>query len=287
LIAGWKYGKNYTQIKERWCKDIENEKTRYSYSRTTSFHNCKYEYYLNYVVNDDDLYFSEGNYYAEFGSYIHEILAMIFEKELKPEDALDYFIDNYDDRIYYKVRKSTMEKNLAIMSDYFATLDISWIDNYEILGVEKEVEFTVNGLPFIGFIDLLLRDKKDGRIVILDHKSAEYPFKKDGTLKKKEEKSFNGYKKQMYLYSHAIYQLYGEFPKEMTWNLFKDGGKFATIPFIKETYNETMIWFDDVIKEIEKEIEFEPNEDFFYCTNLCNFRNSCEYRLMSIRGSDV
>lgn len=211
---------------------------------------------------------------------------MIFEGKLKPEESLDYFIDNYENNIYYKVRKSTMNKNLAIMSDYFATLDIEWTSNYEILGVEMQIDFVLNKTPFIGYIDLLLRDKKDGKIVILDHKSAEYPFKKNGELKKKEIKSFNSYKKQMYLYAHAIHQIYGEFPKEMTWNLFKDGGKFATIPFIKEEYDETMAWFNDVIATIEQETEFEPTEDYFYCTNLCNFRNSCEYRQMN-RGSNV
>ena len=280
---GWKFGKNYTQIKERWCKDIENEQTRWSYSRISSFYNCKNEYYLNYVINDDDLYCSESNYYAEFGSYIHEILAMIFEGKLKKEDALDYFIDNYYNNVFYKVRKSTMTKNLETMSDYFGDLDIDWIDNYEILGVEQEVNFHLGSNNFIGFIDLLLRDKRDGKIVIIDHKSAEYPFKKNGELKKKEEKSFNGYKKQMYLYAHAVKELYGEFPKEMTWNLFKDGGKMATIPFIEQEYDYTMEWFKDRIAEIESEQDFEPKEDFFYCNNLCNFRNCCEYKLFKIK----
>jgi hypothetical protein len=208
---------------------------------------------------------------------------MIFEGKLKPEDSLDYFIDNYEMNVCYKVKQSTMDKNLEIMADYFATLDINWINDYEIIGVEKEVNFTLNGKNFVGFIDLLLRDKRDGKIVILDHKSAEYPFKKNGELKKKEAKSFNGYKKQMYLYAHAVNQIYGEFPKEMTWNLFKDGGKFATIPFIEKEYKEIMEWFDKVISEIESEKEFDPHEDYFYCHNLCNFRNCCEFKLFPIK----
>ena len=91
--------------------------------------------------------------------------------------------------------------------------------------------------------------------------------------------SFESYKKQMYLYCHAIHQAYGEFPKEITWNHFKDGGQFATIPFIQSEYEEAMKWFKDTIKTIEIEEAFEPSEDFFYCSNLCNFRHSCEYRL--------
>lgn len=260
-----------------------DKKTRWSYSRATCFGHCKYEFYLDYIINDDNLYLSEGNFYAEVGSYVHEILAMIFKGELKVEDAVQYYIDNYDNFVCYKVKKSTMDKSFETIADYFADLDIEWLKDYEILGVELEKRFTVDGYDFIGFIDLLLRDKRDGKIVVLDHKSSEYPFKKNGEIKKKSQQSFESYKRQMYLYCHAVYQTYGEFPKEITWNHFKDGGVFATIPFVKSEYDEAIKWFRDTIKTIELEEEFEPSEDFFYCTNLCNFRHSCEYRKAASR----
>lgn len=260
----------------------ENEnKTLWSYSRTTCFGHCKYEFYLDYIINDDSQYLSEGNYYAEVGSFVHEILAMVFKGELKVEDALQYYIDHYEDNVFYKVRQSTMDKTYMLIADYFASLDIEWLKDYEVIGVELETKFTLGKYNFIGFIDLLLRDKRDNKIVVLDHKSSEYPFKLNGELKKKSEHSFNLYKKQMYLYCHAVNQIYGEFPKEITWNHFKDDGKFATIPFVQSEYEDTMKWFDETIQTIEKEQDFEPSEDFFYCHNLCNFRNSCEYKKAS------
>ena len=82
----------------------------------------------------------------------------------------------------------------------------------------------------------------------------------------------------MYLYCHAIHQLHGEFPKEICWNHFKDGGQIAKIPFIKEEYDESMKWFRETIQTIEQEKDYEPSEDYFYCFNLCNFRHSCEYK---------
>lgn len=54
------------------------DKMRWSYSRLTSFEHCKYEFYLNYIVNDDEEYLSEGNFYAEVGSFVHEILCNDF-----------------------------------------------------------------------------------------------------------------------------------------------------------------------------------------------------------------
>ena len=260
----------------------DNEsKTRWSYSRATCFGHCAYEYYLNYVVHDDELYLSEGNYYAEIGSYVHEILALIFSGELKQEEAYRYFLDHYDEHIFYMAKLSTMTKTKAAILEYFMNLDLSWLDAYDILGVELEVNFKVGPHDFIGFIDLLLRSKKTGKITVLDHKSSEYPFKQNGELKKKSEASFSLYKKQMYLYCHAVKQLYGEFPEEIIWNHFKDGGSLARIPFNEKDYKEALDWFSNTVSEINQEEEFKPKQDYFYCSNLCNFRNSCEYQAMA------
>ena len=251
----------------------------WSYSRLTSFEHCKYEFYINYIVNrDEEIYLSEGNFYAEVGSYVHEILAMIFDGKLTPDDAVQYYVDHFDENVFYKTKQSTMEKTFEACANYFSEVDFSWLNNYEILGVEMETKFEVAGYNFIGFIDLLLRDKRDNKIVVVDNKSSEFPFKRDGGVKAKMVDTFDKYKKQMYLYCYAVKDKYGEFPKEITWNHFKDGGKFATIPFKQEEYDDAVKWMVNTIKTIEKENDFEPNLSFFYCHNLCNFRNSCEYR---------
>lgn len=253
------------------------DKMRWSYSRLSSFDTCPYSFYLGYIINDDDEYLSESNYYAEVGSFVHEILAKIFSGELSKDDAAQYFVDNFDKNVFYKVRESTMNKTFELCADYLSTEEFNWIENYEILGVELKVEFNLFGYAFVGYIDLLLRDKRDGKIVVMDHKSMQYPFKQDGCVKKNAEKSFNHYKMQMYLYCHAIKEKYGEFPKEITWNHFKDGGKFATIPFDNDEYNNAIKWLKDTIRKIEDEENFDAVLDYFYCTQLCNFRSTCEY----------
>lgn len=227
------------------------------------------------------MYLSEGNYYAEIGSYVHSIMELIFKKELTVENALTYFENNYDSNVFYKVKDEIMKNTYNKLYDYFNGLSFPWIKNYDIIGVELKAKFKLYQYDFIGYIDLLLRDKRDGRLVVLDHKSSAYPFKKDGTVKKSVAHSFYSYKKQMYLYAHAVHQLYDEFPKEMTWHHFKENGKLATIPFIKQEYDEAMKWFKTTIKKIEKETDFHANTDYFYCNNLCNFRNSCEYNKQS------
>lgn len=253
------------------------DKMVFSYSRLTSFEHCKYEFYLNYIVNNKEEYPSESNFYAEVGSFIHKILAMIFEQKLTPGEASQYYIDNFDNNVFYKTKQSVMDKTFEACANYFANVDFGWLNDYEILGVEMKTKFQLEEYDFIGYIDLLVRDKRDGRIVIIDNKSSGYPFKLDGKVKAKSKQNFESYKKQMYLYSHAVMKKYGEFPKEITWNHFKDN-KIATIPFVKSEYDNAIKWFVDTIHIIEKEQNFEPNEkNFFYCHNLCNFRHSCEY----------
>lgn len=250
------------------------KKMRWSYSRLTSFEHCQYEFFLNYIDNKN--YIAEGNYYAEVGIFVHEILAKIFNGELTLDEASQYYVDNYDSNIFYKAKKSTMDKTFELCSDYFAEVDFDWLKDYEILGVELKMPFEIEEYKFIGFIDLLLKDKRDGSIVIVDHKSSPYPLKLDGTIKRNSEKSFNLYKKQMYLYSYAVKEKYGVYPKWIKWNHFKAGGKFVTIPFSKKEYNQAIKWVIKTIHNIENTEDFKPNVDYFYCEKLCNFRNSCE-----------
>lgn len=259
----------------------EIDKMRWSYSRLSCFEHCPYEFYLKYIVKDDEEYPPESNFYAEVGSYVHEILAKVFNNELSLEDAHGYYIDYYDDNVVSTVRQSTMDKTYEACSIYFEDSDFNWIDRYDIIGAEIEIDYQINGYDFVGFIDLLVRDKKDNRLVIIDHKSSKYPFKIDGSIYANAKQDFEGYKKQMYLYAHAVNDRFGEYPKELIWNHFKDGGAFATIPFSKEEYEQTISWAKDTLAKIESETEYPAKTNYFYCKNLCSFRSSCEYCNMS------
>lgn len=261
---------------------IEKESMdRYSYSKLSSFEHCPYGFYLNYDLTEQDKiqcgYIPEGNYYAENGSVVHDIHAKYFQGEIPIDDLATQYIEQYDEEVCYKVKESIMQKTFETCVDYFASVDFEWMKGYKVIGIELEVRLEIDGYNYIGFIDLLLEDEKTGEIWLVDHKSSPYPFKKDGGVLAKCKDSFESYKKQMYLYCHAVNEKFGKFPSKISWNHFKDQ-KIATIPFDKNEYNEALTWFTDTIHKIEKEEDFEPNQDFFYCSNLCDYRNSCEYR---------
>lgn len=249
----------------------------WSYSRITAFAQCKYQFYLKYIVADDDEYYPEGNYYAEVGSFVHEILAMIFRKELSVDDAARYFVDHFDENVFYHTKQSIEDKTFEACANYFCNVGFDWLDHFDVLGVEKEINDDIGGYKFTGFIDLLVRHKETGDIILIDHKSAKYPLsKKTGNVLEAQEASFESYKKQMYLYCHAIKQEYGEFPKRIVWNHFKEQD-IVDIPFNYEEYVATLKWFVETIANIEHEDNFSETYDYFYCKNLCDFRSSCEY----------
>ena len=249
----------------------------WSYSRLSTYAQCKYQFYLKYIVNDDSDYLSEGNYYAEVGSYVHGILEMIFNNKLSVEDAAQYFVDHYDENVLYSVKKSIMDKTFESCANYFADLSLEWLNNYEIVGVEKNIDINIEGYKFTGYIDLLLNDKQTGEYIVVDHKSSKYPFsKKTNKLLKAQEASYESYKKQMYLYCYAVKEIYGNYPKWIVWNHFKDQ-EIVKIPFNKNEFLESIKWFVDTIHKIEQDADYEETQDYFYCHNLCEFRHSCEY----------
>ena len=252
---------------------------RWSYSRLSSYRNCPYEFYLNYILNDPDLYLPEGNFYAENGSLGHEVLEKVFRKELSADQAAEYYVDHLSE-LCYKTKETTMNKKINACIDYFATVDFDWLRDYEILGVEKEMRFNLFGYDFIAYIDLLIQDKKTKEIMVIDHKSSAYPLTKAGKVAKNHEDTFAGYKRQAYIYAYAVHEEYGQYPVSIAWNYFADNGRWVEIHFNESEYEETLQWAKETIEAIQAEEEFPGNPQFFYCTNLCNFRNSCEYAKM-------
>lgn len=251
----------------------------FSFSRISSFTNCKYEFYLKYIEGDPDREQLQ-NFYAAFGKFLHDILEGVLKGILTKPEAIKSYEMQFDAKTAVEVSSSTREKYYRLGLSYLEYMDFGWLVNYEILGVEKKVRFKIGKYFFVGFIDLLLRNKKTGNIVVIDHKSGEYPMTKNGTVKKNKQDAFLGYKRQLYLYCKAVFEEYGEYPESIEWNHFKDQ-MWLKIDFSLEEYEEAISWAENTIKEIYMEDDFHPNENYFYCNKLCGFRGNCEYLAMN------
>ena len=274
---------------------------RYSFSRLTSFDTCPYEWHRVYVDCAD----KDGSAFAQFGSLMHEILEKYVKGELSIFEISQFYIDHFDDYVtcdfppnkYVDMRDKYYNAGL----EYLDNIDLD-LERYEVLGVEREVQFTVGKYDCIGFIDLLLRDKETDEIIILDHKSASIKILKNGQISKKDVDHFDSFKKQLYLYAMPILEEYGHVDK-LKWNLFREK-QYLEIPFDTNEYHESIKWAEDTIKRIESETEWDINPELvkaqldhkyppFYCTQLCSQRNTCPYKkdyvnqLMSEREQEL
>lgn len=232
----------------------------WSYSSVKAFEQCPYSFYLHYIQGEKE----RGNCFQMVGSFVHSILERCYKGELYEFEVADEFEAHYSENVterfpFYNTAKSYYETSL----EYLRTFEID--DSYNIVDVEKEIHCEIGGYKFVGYIDLLLRDKADGRLIIVDHKSKS-AFKKD----EKEQ-----YLLQLYLYSKRIYEEYGELPKELWFNLYRMQ-KIVKSEFKEGDYTAALDWFKSAVDVILQEQEWECKPDSWYCANLCGFEQ-CPY----------
>lgn len=251
----------------------ELDRVVWSFSTLHQYEQCPYAFYLKKI---DGTEINEGNFYSDAGGYMHEVLQKIFNGTLPLDQAIDYFMENYDNNVVYEAKQSTVEKKYTQALDFLAELSLDEMGNYEILGVEKKVNFEIDSYKFVGFIDLLLRNKTTQEIILVDHKSSDHFLKKDGKPLKNQLENFTAYSKQMYLYSKAIHDEYGEYPTRIVWNHFFDQS-ITNIPFNKDDYDAALRWAVDLIKQVYQDEEFQAVNNYMMCGVLCGYRNSCCY----------
>lgn len=250
---------------------------KWSFSRLNSFDNgCHYEWYKHYIECEP----SKNGFFGAYGSFCHSILEKYAKGELPVFEISQYYEEHFAEEVpydappnkYIDIKQDYYENGL----EYFDNIDLP-IDEYEIIGVEKQVEFNIECYPFVGFIDLLLRDK-DGKLIVVDHKSSKIKMLQSGKISKSDQKHFLEFQRQLYLYSIPLISEYGEgCIKELRWNMFRNR-QWIKIPFSNEGFKEAQIWALDTIKRITDEIEWKPKPDYWFCNYLCGQSDCCEYR---------
>lgn len=250
----------------------------WSFSRLN--YSCLHEWVRHYV----DCEKQDSNFYAEFGSLVHECIEYYAKGILPDDQILEYYDNNFDD--YCKTYFDPEKREQYYQQGYEYVKCISKklpLDSFEVLGVEEQLTFSLKerrpgfenrDYPFTGFIDLHLKNKKTGEIIIMDNKSASMKFRRDGSVYKNQEDHWKKFQYQLYLYSYPFVEK-GEKIDTLAWNFFRQGGLIKPIPWVKEDYEEAVNWALDQIHTLENEKLWFPNEDFFYCNNLCGYRNKC------------
>lgn len=246
----------------------------WSFSRLESFYQCPFAWRRSYIDCEPKC----SNAFAEYGSCVHKILEEYEKGELDIFDLSDEYERRFSNEVvtdfppnkYSDLRQSYFEKGQR----YFEEIDLP-VDDITILGVEEKINFTIDDKPFVGFIDLRYKDK-DGHMIFMDHKSASLSWTKKGQISKSSAEKMKKYKYQQYLYTIPFIEA-GEKVDYLEWNFFNNQ-KIYRIPWDAKEYDEAVFWAKDTIKLIEAEEDWRPNADYYFCHNLCDHRNFCEYK---------
>lgn len=247
----------------------------WSYSRIDAFDDCPYRFFLKYIdgCKETDMF------YASYGSFIHKLIERYYKGELTKDEMLMEFLTGFSNSVKgMRPQQSIVEKYIKCGIEYLKSFAPF---KYNMIDVEKKVEFTIGNKPFVGFIDYL--GEKDGEYYIVDNKSRDLKprsKRKKPTLKDQE---LDKMLRQLYIYSAAIKQEYGKFPKSLCFNCFRTG-VFIEEPFVEEAYLETIDWAKKKIDEIKVTEDFYPNYEFFPCNYICGVNNDCIYYLSEKEG---
>lgn len=240
----------------------------WSYSRIETFHDCPYRFFLKYIKKYEDT----DKFYASYGKFIHKLLEQFYHGALSKEDMLLTFLSNFSSEVKgVRPLDSIVQKYIADGCDYLRGFSKF---PYQMIAVEKQVEYTIGGYKFIGFIDYL--GEKSSKLYLIDTKSRALKPRSGRETPTANDRELDAILRQLYLYAAAIEQEYGTLPEALCLNCFRSGVLIKE-KFDIQQYEATKQWALDSIQKIEQAEDFEPNRNFFYCFYLCGVSDHCKY----------
>lgn len=246
----------------------------WSYSRITTFEDCPYRFYLSYIYKSKN---KDGHFFSSYGTFMHKIIQNYLNGELKKEELTNYYLLNFNTAVKgVPPNKKTFINYLNQGLQYFEKIENIDID---LLGVEKQIEFSIDNRIFTGYIDLISRI--NGDLAIIDHKSKSLKNRSNNIKPKKSDMELDKYLRQLYLYSVAVKKEYGEFPKYLIFNCFRTQNKIIE-EFKISDYEKAKEWALKSINDISREENWRPNVDEFKCRYICDCNSQCEYAKLNI-----
>lgn len=248
----------------------------WSHSRISSYLTCPYQFFLKYIEMEEE----DPMFLAQYGSFVHEILARYYSGEFSRADALDYYLTQFRSSVQGKPPSMTVFENYYTQGlDCVKRLSPLVDSGIEVLDVEHRFDFQIDGYPFVGIVDLMYRDS-EGSLCIMDHKSRtlKKPSSRQKPTKTDIELAF--YTRQLYLYSVPVAENYRKNPDFLTFNCYRSG-EVIKQKFRFDAFEEAKQWALGAIHKIEEEKDWRPDLSWWRCKYLCGFGRSCEYAQMA------
>lgn len=212
---------------------------------------------------------------------MHDCFEQYFSGNVDYYDLPEYFIKNFDVFVVtppppYPVGMVERYRDAGIK--FFSEFDFP-DKEYDIVAIESIVDFELaKGIYFTGRPDLVLKNKKSGKNVLLDYKSSSVFRTNKFGEETVDDKKIKGYHRQMFLYTKALREGAGIDIDEITlW--FTRPNRKVTIPWSKQKEDVATKWAIRQIEKIKNAVDFPyDNSNKYFCDNLCGVRSHCIYR---------
>lgn len=240
----------------------------WSFSRIQSYNDCPYKFFLTYIKQ----YEQKEMFFASYGKYVHNLIEKYYIGELSKSELCTEFLAGFSDNVKgFRPQPSTLEKYIKAGSEYFRNFKPF---PFNMIDVEKRVDFKIGEHQFIGYIDYLGELSDD--IYIVDNKSRDLSPRSNRKNPTSNDKALDDMLCQLYIYSAAVEQEYGKLPKALCFNCFKNQN-FILEDFDECKFQESKQWALDSIGAIAEDSDFEPRENYFKCSFICGVNYRCKY----------
>jgi len=228
-------------------------------SRLSRFAQCELSFFFKYV-GETTYEDQTTEWYASYGSLMHELLEKLAKKEIALCKAINIYNEEFprcyvpeDQRAnYYPAGLGALEQKAT---------ELQALET-KIIGIEKEftVMFDFSIPPLHGFIDLIYEDEYG--LVVRDYKTSRVY---DGSLMKKQL--------QPYVYAIACKHLFGKYPYKFEFD-FVRFNEFKSVmindPFIQMGEIKVRNYWNKIQKS-----QYPATYSPFFCNNFCEFRSVC------------
>ena len=254
--------------------------TKISYSAYSLYKNCGHRYYLENIIEAPDFV---PSIYAYFGDAMHDSLRKGIEHSLNEEERINNFVyvfkklvmDNLQDYPDFVKLKEFTEQGIEILK-IMPTERLS--EKYVFIGAEELIVEPMHGnYSFVGFIDLILKNKLTGKYVIIDWKTSTFPWDVE---QKKSDKTFMS-QMMFYKYFYALKKnisLQDIDCKYVVLNRFKglsDKDGYGAIQNVEIDTNELLM--EEVLEDLAKTTRDIFIRKVFTKAKLEKRKDSCKY----------
>jgi hypothetical protein len=238
----------------------------YSYSTIKMYEECPHAFHRKKILCEE----GEPNWFAELGSLVHQIHEDYHnvgkDKELPLKTIRKVCLAKFDAG-FFAIKSVPPFQNIAeIRYKQIVKYFSNFVPDKEITKVEEHLEWVLNnGRKMRGYLDEQTQTTNPNHKAIGDIKSS---YKED-------------YDRQLATYCIAHKAVYGKYPQSVYVREYTTGNK---VIFKVDTKWKTNIlvaeaWLEETIEKIEKEKFWKPKGNSFLCNSLCDYRNSCKFKI--------